>query len=234
MATTKKPASKKAAKETKQQPAKKSAPRKSAAKKTAPKKKPAAKKAAALLPAVVAPQQEEKQPDPKPVGRPTTYNEDIANKICERISEGESLRSICREEDMPAKATVFTWLNKHKEFSDQYTRAKEEQAEVLADDIVNISDEVGQPLIIEGSAVLIDGKPVMIVDAAAVNHARLRVDARKWVASKLKPKKYGDKIEVGGPNGGAIPVQHSGSVTLTPDEAYLRMLTDPLSDDSAG
>jgi hypothetical protein len=220
MATTKKPASKKAAKETNKQPGKKPAA------KRAPSRKKKAEQPE-LLPAVVAQPEEAKQEAPK-MGRPTDFNQEVADRICERISDGESLRSICRDEAMPAKATVFRWLGKHKDFEDQYTRARQEQAESLADEIVNISDEVGQPLIVEGAAIMVDGKPMMVVDNASVQHAKLRVEARKWVASKLKPKKYGDKIEMSGPNGGAIPLNVSGKVALTADEAYLRMLNgDP-------
>lgn len=111
----------------------------------------------------------------KQKGRPTDYNQQIADTICEQLSEGKSLRSICLSNDMPNKATVFRWLNKHEEFSDQYARAREEQAEVYADEITSIADECED-------------------DAVKVAKARLQIDARKWTASKLKPKKYGDKV----------------------------------------
>lgn len=105
------------------------------------------------------------------VGRPTDYCSKTADDICERLCEGESLRSICLPDDMPARSVVFRWLGKHQEFADQYARAREEQAESLADEIVYIADNC---------------------EDAAIG--RLQVDARKWVSSKLKPKKYGDKI----------------------------------------
>ena len=123
-------------------------------------------------------------------GRPSTYSTDIADAICERLADGESLRAICSDDAMPCKAAVFRWLSERPEFADQYARAREEQAEALADELVAIADGPGG----EDSAVL-------------TARDRLRVDARKWVASKLKPKKYGDKIqsEISGPNGGPIP-----------------------------
>jgi hypothetical protein len=228
MATTKKPASKKAAKETNKQPGKKPAA------KRAPSRKKKAEQPE-LLPAVVEqPKQEERAKHPG--GRPSDYNQEIADKICERIACGESARSICRDDEMPALSTLFRWLSRNKEFSEQYARAKEEQADALEDELLNIADEVGQPLIVDGAAVMVDGKPMMVVDNAAVQHAKLRVDARKWVASKLKPKKFGDRItaEHSGPGGAAIPVQHSGSVALTPDEAYLRMLSGGEDGSDAG
>jgi hypothetical protein len=146
-----------------------------------------------------------------PAGRPTDYNQEIADKICEAISDGQSLREICKTDDMPCKATVFRWLGLHKEFSDQYARAREEQAEALADDIVSIADNAGNPLLIDDVPLLKDGEPVMYADASAVAHARLKVDARKWVASKLKPKKYGDKIDV--------DAKHSGTIVFHLTEA---------------
>lgn len=123
-------------------------------------------------------------------GRPTDYNQAIADKICELIAEGESLRKICAADDMPAKATVFRWLGLHKEFSDQYARARDEQAESFADEIVAISDES------ETTVKTSDGFTEVVFDNVAVQRNRLRIDARKWVASKLKPKKYGEKIDV--------------------------------------
>lgn len=109
----------------------------------------------------------------KATGRPSSYTQKLADTICERLLEGESLRNICKSEDMPAASTVFKWLNTIPDFAEQYARAKEEQAEILADEIVQIADEEADPA-----------------------KARVRVDARKWVASKLKPKKYGDKLDI--------------------------------------
>ncbi len=131
-----------------------------------------------------------------PAGRPTTYTIELADLFCERIANGESMRSIGRDADMPALSTIFKWLREHKQFSDQYAIAKEESAEAWADDIVDIADnQVGNPLVVDDKPMLdSEGRPIMVVDGPAVNHARLRVDSRKWAASKLKPKKYGDKV----------------------------------------
>lgn len=138
------------------------------------------------------------------MGRPTDYSAAVADAICERLADGESLRSICADGAMPNKATVFRWLNLHKEFGDQYARAREEQAESLADEIVLISDEGATKLVSGGE----EDEPAVVFDATAVARNRLRVDARKWVASKLKPKKYGDKtqLEHAGPDGGPLVI----------------------------
>lgn len=127
-----------------------------------------------------------------PGGRPTDYCQEVADAICERLADGESLRSICLDDAMPSKASVFRWLGIHKEFSDQYARAREEQAEAFADEMVAIADE-RETIVKDGN-----GETVVAFDATAVARNRLRIDARKWVASKLKPKKYGEKLELSG------------------------------------
>lgn len=135
-----------------------------------------------------------------PGGRPSTYNTDTADAICARLVEGESLRSICRDEAMPCTVTVFKWLREHPEFASQYARAREEQAETLAAEIVEIADETEVRATTDGEEVR------LALDPTAVARNRLRVDARKWVASKLKPKVYGDKVsaEISGPDGGPV------------------------------
>lgn len=136
------------------------------------------------------------------VGRPTTYNETLANEILERIVLGESLRSIVKNEHMPVISTVFRWMSHNEEFSKQYTKAKEEQAEMLADEIIAIADEQ------ETTVKQHDGGLTEVTyDSVAVARNRLRVDARKWVASKLKPKKYGDKLELAGDPTSPLQVQ---------------------------
>lgn len=125
------------------------------------------------------------------MGRPSIFTEDLAARICERIVLGESLRAICKDDDMPSIASIFKWIAEKPTFSEQYARAKEEQAETMADEIVAISDET------EYEKVEVDGVPLAVkFDSTAVARNRLRVDARKWVAAKLKPKKYGDKLDV--------------------------------------
>jgi len=128
-------------------------------------------------------------------GRPTDYTLELTDDICARLSSGESMRSVCRDDDMPVLTTIFRWLRERPEFKQQYDIAKEESAESHADEMLFIADhEAGQPLMVDGEPVMVDGKPVMVVDSPAVAHAKLRIDTRKWAASKLKPRKYGDKV----------------------------------------
>lgn len=129
------------------------------------------------------------------VGRPSTYSDDLADIICERIVLGDSLNRICKDADMPSISTVFRWLQSHPQFCDMYEAARDNQADTLADQIMDISDEMPRINPTTGA-----------VDSGAVQHQRLRVDSRKWIAAKLKPRKYGDKVqaEVTGNDGGPI------------------------------
>ncbi len=151
------------------------------------------------------------------MARPTDYSLELVDRICARLAQGESMRSVARDEEMPALSTIFKWLREHKEFSEQYAIAKEESADALVDDILDIADnQVEQPLIVDGLPVQVDGKLVMVKDNVSVNHAKLRVDTRKWAASKLKPKKYGDKVtqELTGKDGG--PIESTVTINFLP------------------
>lgn len=105
-------------------------------------------------------------------GRPTTFSKELAEAIFARIAQGEGLKRICQAEDMPGERTVYGWLRRqeHAEFRQMYARAREDQQEHWADEIIEIADN----------------------GANDVNQARLRIDTRKWLMAKLAPRKYGD------------------------------------------
>ena len=124
-------------------------------------------------------------------GRPSDYTIEIASEICARIADGRSVREISRDEDMPAMSTIFLWLAKHSEFSEQYARAKESQAQYLAEEILDIADD-GTNDWMERNA---GEEKAWVTNGEALQRSRLRVDTRKWLLSKLIPKKYGDKID---------------------------------------
>lgn len=130
---------------------------------------------------------------PRGVGRPSAYTEELANQICERLAEGESLRQILRDEGMPSISMLFRWLNDRKSFRDQYEHARDIQADVMADEITDIADDGSNDWMERETE---KGRVSRVVDHEHVQRSRLRVDTRKWIASKLKPKKYGDKLEI--------------------------------------
>jgi hypothetical protein len=106
---------------------------------------------------------------------------------------------------MPCVATIFNWLRKHDDFLEQYERAKEIQADALAEDILDIADDGTNDWMAREDK---DGKNIgWQLNGEHVQRSRLRVDARKWIASKLKPKKYGDqvKVEATGKDGAPLP-----------------------------
>lgn len=117
-------------------------------------------------------------PIKRKVGRPTIYSDKIASEICARMTAGESLRKICASDHLPALSTIMRWYvdGDHSEFQEQYARARRAQAEMYAEQVIEIADSVAE--------------------GADVQRDRLRVDTRKWVACKLLPKVYGDKVDV--------------------------------------
>lgn len=136
------------------------------------------------------------------IGRPSSFTDEAAFVICERLAQGESLRKICSDENMPDKSTVMRWLSAKPEFRDQYARAREAQADYWAEEIVEISDDSSGDVIVDEES----GNSRQ--NSEFVARSRLRVDTRKWLMARMAPKKYGDKItqEHQGPDGGPLVV----------------------------
>ena len=142
-------------------------------------------------------------------GRPSIYSPELAEAICVRLGQGESLRSICRDDDMPAQSQIYVWLNRHPEFQEQYTRAREEQAETHADEIVSIADETPETVPVYDK----DGELIRIdLSSAYIAWQKQRIDARKWNASKQRPKKYGDKITHSGDDESPVVIENNMNV----------------------
>ena len=114
------------------------------------------------------------------------FSQTIFDAICDRIANGESLRSICKSEGMPNHRDVTRWLDKNPDIVPQYARAREIQADKLFEECLEIADQYDQ------SAENEEG------GTDHINRARLRIDTRKWMAGKLRPKVYGDKLDIGG------------------------------------
>lgn len=129
---------------------------------------------------------------PAKLGRPSLYNSILANKICAQLALGKSLRTVCKGEDMPDISTIFNWFRVHPDFLEQYTRAKQESADAMADEILDIADDGSNDFM----AVTKGNVKYNVEDKEWTNRSRLRVDTRKWLMAKMKPKKYADKIDV--------------------------------------
>ncbi len=130
------------------------------------------------------------------------WGDDTRAAIIEQLSEGKSLRSICEQPDMPTEALVRKWARLDADFGSQYAHAREAGMDAMADEILAIADETSLD-----TKTTADGKTV--VDQEAINRSRLRVDARKWIMSKIAPKTYGDKLDL----------NHSGSIATMDESA---------------
>lgn len=135
----------------------------------------------------------------KKTGRPSAYTDELADRICDLLSDGISLRRVCGRRGMPSKVTVLSWLRTNDRFLTQYIRAKDESADALADDIADIADDVRR------------GK----LDP---NAGRVAGDLKKWSASKLKPKKYGDKVDLT-TAGKELPTPIFGGLSVAADNS---------------
>jgi hypothetical protein len=137
------------------------------------------------------------------VGRPSDFTQEKADVICERISDGESLRSICSEEGMPSQPTVFRWLAANDTFRKQYTHARDVQADALFDEILEIADDGRNDWMVSHGD---EDSTGWKENGEAIRRSQMRIDARKWMAGKLKPKKYGDKLELEATHGVTDPL----------------------------
>lgn len=128
-------------------------------------------------------------------GRPSSYSEEIADTILERMMEGRSLRSICDDDGMPSRVTVVNWQTKHPDFLARCARARELQADYMDD-------------------LILDTANGCTGDTAQAD--RVKISAYQWRASKLAPKKYGEKLQT----------EHSGSVTVSYEDALAKLVAE--------
>lgn len=153
------------------------------------------------------------------IGRPSRYSDDIAVAICTEIAAGLPLRDVAKMPDMPPERTLYAWLVAHEPFQQMYARAREQRVERWSDEIIELADE-----------------PVAPNDNAAVQRARLRVDTRKWLMSKLAPRKYGDKIEhvvrSGAPE--TLSDEELARIAASASPALLTLSANPDSDSDTG
>jgi hypothetical protein len=126
----------------------------------------------------------------KTTGRPSKRSEKVADAICEGIAQGKSLVTILKKKGMPSYTRVMVWLQEDEEFRDRYARARADQSDYLADEILAIADAT-----------------TTAKDSVAVQAARLQIDSRKWIAAKLKPQKYSERMTHVGDDGSPIAMK---------------------------
>jgi hypothetical protein len=137
-------------------------------------------------------------------GRPSTYSDEMAELICQRLAAGEPLRVICREPDMPPESTVRTWaLDDVNGFAARYARAREIQAHKMAEELLEIADDARNDWM---EAQDDKGGEAYRLNGEHVQRSRLRSDNRKWLLSKMLPKFYGDKLDVDSTVNGTVRI----------------------------
>ena len=130
----------------------------------------------------------------KPPGRPPVFDQDLADKVCEQIATtSKSLKTICEQPGMPTVIMVMRWIREDRQgFRQQYARAKQEQADMLVEEMIEIADDGTNDYM----TITKGQETYNVEDKEVTNRSKLRVETRKWIASKLKPKKYGDKLDL--------------------------------------
>lgn len=148
----------------------------------------------------------------------TTFTQEVADIICERIADGESLRSICQDEELPNKSTVFRWLEEQPAFATKYAHAREAQADSLFDDMLSIADNAENDWMEKHFGE--DSR--WVENGEVLRRSQLRISTRQWMAAKLRPKKYGEKIsaELTGADGGPIEMK-----SVTPERRKAAIAT---------
>lgn len=139
-------------------------------------------------------------------GRPSDFTQDIADELCERIATTpRGLDFICQADDaFPSARTVHRWLAANETFRQSYLRARERQADTIFDECLEIADDKSQDLKVVGR----DDDEREVCNTEFVQRAKLRIDTRLRMAGKLAPKKYGDRLELGG----ALTVNHEAAL----------------------
>lgn len=138
------------------------------------------------------------------MGRLSEFKEVLADEICERLSKGETLASICRDEKMPAVRTVSDWKARHPEFAADFARARDEGFDAIAQDCLEIADHTGLDTIIGDENR--DDRP----NSEWIQRSKLRIETRLKLLAKWDPKRYGDKLEVDATIEGAVHVVIGG------------------------
>lgn len=138
----------------------------------------------------------------------TPYSDKLVDDICAELALGKSVKEACASvENGPHPSTFWDWLLRMDAVAEKYARAKSMAADVYVDEIIQIADDGARDKRLDA-----DGKE--IVDYDHIQRSRLRVDARKWAASKIAPKKYGDRLQHANDPDNPMPVMVMPCVKL--------------------
>jgi hypothetical protein len=156
------------------------------------------------------PRKEPKAPaePPKPRGRPSTFTQEIAEEICRRLSDGEPLEKICRDDHMPASRTVSDWKRANEAFSADFACAREAGFDKIAAECLDIADETASDTI--------QGENGDRANTEWISRSKLRIETRLKLLAKWDPKRYGDKVtnELTGAGGGPVQIAEIRRVVI--------------------
>ncbi|MCW1887696.1 hypothetical protein OKA04_23365 [Luteolibacter flavescens] len=147
-----------------------------------------------------APRSQERKP-----GRPTIFSQVLADRICELLAEGKSMREICSDGAMPHRDTVREWRKSHEGFSGQYARACEDGSDLMVEDMLRLADDKSQDLVPSEFG----PKP----NIAAVQRSKVQIDVRMWILSKREPDRFGPKVQTEISGKGGKPME----LVITPE-----------------
>lgn len=128
----------------------------------------------------------------KPHGRPSKLTPEVAAEICSRMAKGETLKNICLDDHMPHRTTVNDWVIADEEFSRQYVRARELQADYWGDECMEIADDGTNDYMLQKQG----DSEVEVVNREHIQRSKVRIEQRQWMMERLNPKGYGRKQEV--------------------------------------
>jgi hypothetical protein len=141
---------------------------------------------------------EPQQKPRKKIGRPSKYTPELAAEICERLSNGEPLRQICRDDHMPAWQKIYEWMGRDEALSGAIARAREQGADAIAEEALEILDSPPEYVLTkQGEA----------VDSGYVTWQRNRAEMRLKLLAKWHPKKYGDRQIISGDKDNPLEVK---------------------------
>lgn len=169
----------------------------------------------------------------KNTGRPSKFTDDLFQKICERIADGEPLRQICRDEGMPSYRVVYDWMDKDDallksedkkvrdtalNLSSRFARAREDGHDAIAEETLRIADDGSNDWMEKRNQ---NGEFVgYTLNGEHVQRSKLRIETRLKLLAKWNPKKYGEKVELSGPgeNGEHVFKNTTAAPQLTKEE----------------
>lgn len=137
------------------------------------------------------------------IGAPALkHDPEMFSAICAEVAAGDSLRTVLAQGHYISAPTFYKWIRDNETFAKQYARATEDRADTIFDEMMEIADDATNDWMEKQRP---DGSTYEVLNAEHVQRSRLRIETRKWALGKMRPKKYGDKIEH----------DHGGKLTIT-------------------